>query len=138
MGGVLFYKSKFLVSFTLTCQDPVGHTSNSTLTTCADGTTEHTEDEGLGVNDCCSRASALCQTGKNDGKSWNVPSYLYQSEIQPVEPVSLERLDFEEQQENSGKREEEDDGILKYGNELRQNCMIVIGIARYKPSGLRV
>ena len=30
--------------------DPVGHTSSSTVTTCADGTTEHTEDEGLGVN----------------------------------------------------------------------------------------
>ena len=42
----------------------------------ADGTTEHTEDEGLGVNICCSSASALCPTGNNDGKSWNLPSYL--------------------------------------------------------------
>ena len=57
---------------------------------CADGTTEHTEDEGLGVNICCSSASALCQTGNNNGKSWNFPSYLYQREIQPVELVSLE------------------------------------------------
>ena len=40
------------------CQDPVGHTSNSTVTT-ADGTTEHTEDEGLGVNICCSTVSSL-------------------------------------------------------------------------------
>ena len=87
---MLFYKSKFLVSCARTCQDPVGHTSNSTITTCADGTTEHTEDEGLGVNICCSSASALCQTGNNDGKTWNFPSYLYQREIQPVELVSLE------------------------------------------------
>ena len=51
--------------------------------------------------------------GNNDGKSWNFPSYLYQREIQPVEPVSLERSDFEERQERSGKQEEED-GILEY------------------------
>ena len=73
MGGVPFYKSKFLVSFTRTCQDHVGRTTNSTVTTCADGTAEHTEDEGLGVNICCSSASALCKTGNNDGKSWNFP-----------------------------------------------------------------
>ena len=42
------------------------------------------------------------------------PSYLYQREIQPVEPVSLRRSDFEEQQENSGKGDEEEDGILEY------------------------
>ena len=81
------------------CQDPVGHT-------CADSTIEHPEDEGLGVNICCSSALALCQTRNNDGKSWNFPSYLYKREIQPVEPVSLERSDFEEQQENSGKQDE--------------------------------
>ena len=40
------------------------------------------------------------------------PSYLYQREIQPVEPVSLRHSDFEEQQENSGKGDEEEDGIL--------------------------
>ena len=43
-----------------------------------------------------------------DGTS---PSYLYQREIQPVEPVSLERSDFEEQQE-------EEDGILKYDSQV--------------------
>ena len=36
-----------------------------------DDTTEHTEGEELGVNICCSSASALCQRGNNDGKSWN-------------------------------------------------------------------
>ena len=42
-------------------------------------------------------------------------SYFYQREIQPVEPVSLECSDFEEQQEkNNGKRDEEEDGILEY------------------------
>ena len=81
LGSVLFYKSKFLVSFTRMCQDPVGHTSNSTVTTCADGTTEHTEDKGLGVNICCNTVSAHCQTGNNDGKSWNFPSYLYRRKI---------------------------------------------------------
>ena len=42
------------------------------------------------------------------------PSYLKQKEIQLVEPVILERSDFEEQQENSGKQDEEEDGILEY------------------------
>ena len=59
LDGVPLNKSKFLVSCTRTCHDPVGHTSNSTVTTCADGTTEHTEDEGSGVNIRCSSASAL-------------------------------------------------------------------------------
>ena len=31
------------------CHDPVGHTNNSTITTCTDGATEHRGDEGLGV-----------------------------------------------------------------------------------------
>ena len=39
---------------------------------------------------------------------------LYQKEIQPDEPVSLERSDFEEQQENSAKQDEKEDGILEY------------------------
>ena len=50
MGGVLFYKSKFLASCTRTCQDPVGQTSHSTVTTCADGTTEHAEDASRELN----------------------------------------------------------------------------------------
>ena len=73
MGGVLFYKFKFLVSCTRTCHNPVDLTNNFTVTTCTKGTTEHTEDVGLGVNLCCSSASALCQTGNNDGKTWNFP-----------------------------------------------------------------
>ena len=47
--------------------------SNSTVTTSKGDTTEHTENEGLGVNICCSSASAPCQIGNNDGKSWNSP-----------------------------------------------------------------
>ena len=35
-------------------------------------------------------------------------------EIQLVEPVIFERSDFEEQKENSGKQDEEEDGILEY------------------------
>ena len=86
------------------CHDPVGHTSNSTITTCADGATEHRGDEGLGVNICCSSSSALCHTRNNDGKSWNSPVVqLYQRDIQSGKPVSLERFDVEEQQENSRK-----------------------------------
>ena len=38
------------------------------------------------------------------------PSYLQQREIQPGEPVSLERSDLEEQQE----KDEEEDRILQY------------------------
>ena len=47
--------------------------SNSTVTTSKGDTTELTENEGLGVNICCSRASAPCQAGNKDGKSWNSP-----------------------------------------------------------------
>jgi len=43
----------------------------------------------------------------------NSPSYFYQREIQPGELGSLERSDFEEQQENSGKQGEEEDGMLE-------------------------
>ena len=49
-----YFKSKFLVSCTRTCHYPVGHTSNLTFTSRTDGTTEHTEDEGLDINICCS------------------------------------------------------------------------------------
>ena len=56
---------------------------------------------------------ALCQIGNNEGKSLNSPSYFYQREIQPGELGSLERSDFEEQQENSGKQGEEEDGMLE-------------------------
>ena len=73
LGGVLFYKSKFLVSCTWTCRDPVDHTSNSTVTTSTGDSTERTEDERLSVNICCNRGSALCQTRKNDGNSRNSP-----------------------------------------------------------------
>ena len=73
LGGVLFYKSNFLVSRTWTCHDPVGHTSNSTVTTSTGDSTEHIEDEGLGVNICCSSGSPLCQTGNNSGNSCNSP-----------------------------------------------------------------
>ena len=40
--------------------------------------------------------------------------YLYQREIQAGGPVSLEHSDLEGQQENSGKQDEEEDGILEF------------------------
>ena len=52
---------------------PIYMPSNLTVTTSKGDTTEHTENEGLGVNICCSSASAPCQIGNNDGKSWNSP-----------------------------------------------------------------
>ena len=61
------------VSCTQTCHDPVGHTRNSTVTTSTGDSTEHMEDGGLGVNICCSSASALSQTGNKDGNSWKSP-----------------------------------------------------------------
>ena len=73
LGGVLFYKSEVLVCCTRTFYDPVSHTSNSTASTCADGTTERTVDEGLGANIWCCSSSAFCQTGDNNGKSWSSP-----------------------------------------------------------------
>ena len=44
-------------------------------------------------------------------RAGNIPSYLYQREIQPGEPVSLERSGLEKQQEEN----EKDDGMLEYG-----------------------
>ena len=44
------------------------------------------------------------------------PLYLYHRLIQPGESVSLEHSDFEEQQENSGKQDEEEDG--KFENDF--------------------
>ncbi|CAH3032273.1 unnamed protein product [Pocillopora meandrina] len=92
--------------------DPVGHSRNLTVTTCTDGTTEHTQDDGLGINICCSGKSkhSLCQIGNNDGKSFNYPV----REIQAGGPVSLEHFDLEGQQENSGNQDEEEDGILEF------------------------
>ena len=69
----------------------------------------HAEHEGLGTNVLCSCMSTFCQTGDHVGKSWN-PSYLYHSEVQPGESVSLERS--EEQQENGGR--ETEDSVLEY------------------------
>ena len=73
LGGVLFYKSEVLVCCTRTSCDPVSHTSNSTVTTCTDGTIGRTEDKGLGANTWCCRASVFCQTGDSNSKSWNSP-----------------------------------------------------------------
>ena len=44
-------------------------------------------------------------------RAGTLPSYLYQSEIQPGEPVSLERFDVQEQQENSRKEDKDEDGV---------------------------
>ena len=43
-------------------------------------------------------------------RAGTLPSYLYKREIQPGEPVGLERSDLEEKQE----KDEEEDGMLEY------------------------
>ena len=73
LGGVLFYKSEDLICCVRTCYDSVSHTSNSTVTNCTEGTLERTDDEGLNANIWCFSASAFCQTGDNNVKSWNSP-----------------------------------------------------------------
>ena len=58
--------------------------------------------------------AAVCQRSVKQettmARAGTLPSYLYQREIQPGEPVSLERSDLEEQQE----KDEEEDGMLEY------------------------
>ena len=49
---------------TRTYYDPVSNISNSTVTTCTDSSTEHSEGEGLGANIWCCSASAFCLTGE--------------------------------------------------------------------------
>ena len=73
LGGVPLYKSEVFVCCTRTCHDPVSHTNNSTVPNCTDGTTEPTEDEGLGASIWRCGTSAFCQTRDNKGKSWNSP-----------------------------------------------------------------
>ena len=103
MGSVIFVPERAMILSAI----------STTVTTCADGTTEHREDEGVGVNICCSSTSALCHTRNNDGKSLNSPVVpLYQRDIQSGKSVSLERSDFEEQQENSRKQDKDEDGVL--------------------------
>ena len=110
---MLFYKSKFLVSCARTCQDPVGHTSNSTVTTCANGTTEHTEDEGLGVNICCSSASALSDR-KQRWQELELPVVPLSERNSAGRTGQPRMLGLEEQQENGGKHDKGRDGILEY------------------------
>ena len=115
MGSVIFVPERAMILSAI----------STTVTTCADGTTEHREDEGVGVNICCSSTSALCHTRNNDGKSLNSPVVpLYQRDIQSGKSVSLERSDFEEQQENSRKQGEKEDGILSYDSPCDDGDMV--------------
>ena len=103
MGGVPFYESKFLVSYTRTCHDPIGHirhTSTSQPLPPVPVAPQNIQK----MRDCAQTTVARATP----------PSYLYQRLIQPGEPVSLERSDSEEQQENSGKEDEQQDGIYEY------------------------
>ena len=104
LGGVLFYKCKFLVSYTWTCNDPAGHNSNSPVTTSTGDSTEHTEDEGLGGN-----ISAL----SNRKQRWQQLKLPVCTSIRKKFSLTFQP-DFEEQQENNGKQEEREDGILVY------------------------
>ena len=67
LGGVLFYKSKFLVSYTWSCNDPAGHNRIHPLPPL-----QVTVQSIQKMRDWV-QTSALCQTGNNDGNSWNSP-----------------------------------------------------------------
>ena len=71
----------------------------------------------MGENICCSSKSKhllQCVSAlPHRDNGGNSPSYLYQRDIQPGELVSLECSDFEEHHENSGKQDEEEDGMLE-------------------------
>ena len=97
-----------------TCHDPVGRTRNSTVTTWANGTTEHTEDEGLGVSVCCRSASALFRTGNNDGKSWNIPVEPQSDRNSTRRTGKSRTLWLRGVARKQRKQDEEEDGILEY------------------------
>ena len=75
---------------TRTYYDPVSHISNSTVTTCTDSTRAFrrwgTRRKHLMLQ---------CVSVLSDRRAGTLSSHLYQREIQPGEPVSLERSDLE-------------------------------------------
>ena len=103
LGGVPFYESKLLVSYTRTCHDPIGHIRHTS-----------TRQPLPPVPVAPQNIQKMRDWAQTTVARATPPSYLYQRLIQPGEPVSLERSDSEEQQENSGKQDEEQDGIFEY------------------------
>ena len=93
---------------------PIYMPSNSTVTTSKGDTTEHTENEGLGVNICCSRASAPCRTGNKDGKSWNSPiSTSIREKFSRANRSLSNALTSRSSKKTAGNKPKED-GILEY------------------------
>ena len=96
-GGVLFYKSKVLVSCTQMCHDPVGHTGNHMLSPIPIAL-QNIQKMGDWVQ---TFGAAVCQMAK----AGTLQSYLDQREIQLGEPVSFKLSHFEEQLKKKGGEE---------------------------------
>ena len=96
-----YFKSKFLVSFTRTCHYSVGHTSNLTVTSCTGWHHRAYRRWGTGHKHLPQQQLTRALTP---------PWCLCQTDIQAGEPVSLERSDLEESQENSGKQDKKENG----------------------------
>ena len=90
VGGLLFYKSKALVSCTRKCHDPVGHTGIQMLSPIPIAPQN--------IQKMRDWAQTFGVAVRQMVKAETLPSYPDQREIQLGEPLSFELADFKEQQ----------------------------------------
>ena len=95
VGGLLFYKSKALVSCTRKCHDPVGHTGIQMLSPIPIAPQN--------IQKMRDWAQTFGVAVRQMVKAETLPSYPDQREIQLGEPLSFELADFKEQRKKKKK-----------------------------------
>ena len=95
VGGLLFYKSKVLVSCTRKCHDPVGHTGIQMLSPIPIAPQN--------IQKMRDWAQTFGVAVRQMVKAETLPSYPDQREIQLGEPLSFELADFKEQRKKKKK-----------------------------------
>ena len=96
VGGLLFYKSKVLVSCTRKCHDPVGHTGIQMLSPIPIAPQN--------IQKMRDWAQTFGVAVRQMVKAETLPSYPDQREIQLGEPLSFELADFKEQRKKKKKK----------------------------------
>ena len=97
VGGLLFYKSKVLVSCTQKCHDPVGHTGIQMLSPIPIAPQN--------IQKMRDWAQTFGVAVRQMVKAETLPSYPDQREIQLGEPLSFELADFKEQRKKKKKNQ---------------------------------
>ena len=111
VGGLLFYKSKVLVSCTRKCHDPVGHTGIQMLSPIPIAPQN--------IQKMRDWAQTFGVAVRQMVKAETLPSYPDQREIQLGEPLSFELADFKEQRKKkkTSRRGKWDIGIDIFNDE---------------------